>query len=334
MNLTEVWERLEEETRIGGTSGRLQRRVGPEGRRDFFLGLDLPSRHRMLIMRVAANSAEGQATISDSSGLAVRSTPRNLDGDEVDIELILTDPLHSDIFDLLIRDLIEAAEEPQVERTGLTRFLSRLSDWQQLLRRLAPRGLTREAQQGLWGELWVLKEVVAPVIDMPEAVLAWRGPLGADQDFQMGATNVEVKTSTAPGLDRIAVSSERQLDVPDGVALLMMAMSLDSRVGYGETLPEMVRNARTLASESGCLSLLDDRLALSGYESQDETIYSEIGYSVRSFHPFLVRNGFPMIVSSDLRAGVAEVRYSISVHSCGSYEMVAEKPSDLLRNLV
>ena len=334
MNLSEVWERLEEDTRNSGVYGRMQRRIEPDGRRNFFLGLDLPSRHRMLIMRVATNSAEGQPTISDSKGLVVRSTPRNTYGNKVEIELILTDSQHSDIFDLLIRDLVEAAEEPQSERTGLTRFLSRLSDWQQLLRRLAPRGLAPEAQQGLWGELWVLREVVAPVMGTAEAVGAWRGPLGADQDFQMGSTNVEAKTSTAHGLDHVPISSERQLEVPDGVALILVVMSLDSRVGYGETLPEMVENSRTAASEAGCIGLLDDRLSLLGYGAEDEGLYSEIGYSVRSLHPFLVQDGFPMIVSSDLRAGVAGVRYSISIHSCGPYEIAVEEPSKLLSDLI
>ena len=146
MNLSEVWERLEEDTRTAGVSGRVQRRIVPAGRRDFFLGLDMPSRNRMLILRVAANSVEGQPEVPDSGGLTVRMTPRNIDGEQTEVELVLTDSQHVDIFDLLIRDLAEAAEEPQDERAGLTRFLSRLSDWQQLLRRLAPHGLSREAQ--------------------------------------------------------------------------------------------------------------------------------------------------------------------------------------------
>ena len=334
MNLSDVWERLEEDTRAAGVSGRMQRRIGPEGRRNFFLGLDLPSRHRMLVLRVAATSAEGQPTISDSSGLIVRSTPGTNDKDEVEIELILTDPQHSDIFDLLIRDLVEAAEEPVSERSGLSRFLSRLSDWQQLLRRLTPRGLAPEAQQGLWGELWVLREVIAPAMGVAEAVQAWRGPLGSDQDFQIGTINVEVKTSTRHGPDLIAISSERQLEVPEGVALMLVVMSLDSRVGYGETLPEIVRNSRTAASGAGCLGLLDDRLSLLGYGAKDESLYSEAGYSVRSFHPFLIRDGFPMIVSSDLPPGVAGVRYSISIHSCGPYKIAVEEPSKLLMELI
>lgn len=126
----------------------------------------------MLILRVASTSAERQPEVPDSKGLEVRTIPRNVDGEQVEVELVLTDSQHSGIFDLLIRDLVEAAEEPQSERIGLTQFLSRLSNWQQLFRRLTPRGLSPEEQQGLWGELWVLREVAAPVMTMPEAVRA------------------------------------------------------------------------------------------------------------------------------------------------------------------
>ena len=37
----------------------------------------------------------------------------------VEVELVLTDSQHSDIFDLLIRDLVESAEEPQSEENRI-----------------------------------------------------------------------------------------------------------------------------------------------------------------------------------------------------------------------
>ena len=70
----EVWPHLEEDTRISPTPGRVQRRILPGGRRDFLLGLETPSRARMLILRVAAASAEGQPEVPDSRGVMVRTS--------------------------------------------------------------------------------------------------------------------------------------------------------------------------------------------------------------------------------------------------------------------
>ena len=334
MNLGEEWRHLEGDTRIAEVSGRVQRRVGSARRRNFFLGLEMPSRNRMLILRVSENALEGQPNVPDSRGLTVRMAQRDTGDQEAEVELILRDSQHRDIFDLLVRDLVEAAEGPQDEVAGLTSFLARLSDWQELLRRLAPGGLSREAQQGLWGELWVLEEVVAPVTGVGNALHFWRGPLGADQDFQTGAACIEVKTSTAHGLDHLTIASERQLDAPVDVALLLVVLSLDSRVGHGRTLPEMVRGARAAASQSGSLHLLNDRLELCGYGVGDDGLYSDIGYGVRSFRALLVREGFPRIVPGDLQPGVGGVRYSVSMASCAPFLMNIERPHDLLKGLV
>ena len=175
---------------------------------------------------------------------------------------------------------------------------------------------------------------MAPVTGLNEAVNSWRGPLGADQDFQMGATCIEVKTSTAGSLDRLAISTERQLEVPADVVLILVGLSLDSRVGHGETLTDMVQAARNAAFESGCLHLLVDRLEVCGYENDDANLYAEIGYTVRSFHPFRVVEGFPRIVSGDLQTGVSEVHYLVSTASCGPFQIRVQQPDQLLEGLV
>ena len=158
--------------------------------------------------------------------------------------------------------------------------------------------------------------------------------MGADQDFQLGNICIEVKTSTAANLDRLVVSSERQLEVPEDVVLLLFGLSLDGRPGHGETLQEMVGSVRTAASESGCLHLVDPRLDLSGYASEDADRYSDIGYTVRSLNPFRVEEGFPRIVSDDLRAGISEVHYLISTASCGQFQMNEQPPAELLEGLL
>ena len=332
MNLAETWRLLEEDLGIGGVSGRVQRRILPEGRRNVFLGLEIPSGNRMLILRVSADSLQGQPDPPVSRGLNVRMENRDAPGGGAELELVLTDAQHHDIFDLLVRDLVEAAEQPWDEGVGVTRLLARLSDWQHLLRRLSPRGLSGEGQRGLWGELWVLREVVAPILGMRDAINAWRGPMGADQDFQMGPICVEVKTSAAHGLDRVPIASERQLEVPEDVILILVGLSLDARVGHGETLADIIRAVRAAAAEAGGLSPLDDRLERSGYGVEDADLDEGTGYSVRSFEPFGVGPDFPKLVSTGLPAGISDVRYRVSLASCRPHRMSEQSLNELLRD--
>ncbi len=333
MNLAETWSYLEDDVGTAGVSGRVQRRILPRGRRNLFLALEVPSGNRMMILRVSPGSLEGATMPPDSRGLVLRLSHRGDPGAETDVELLLTDAQHRDIFDLLVRDLVEAAEQPEGEAFGVTRLLSRLSDWQHLLRRLSPRGLSTEAQLGLWGELWVLREVLAPVIGVGDAIRAWRGPMGADQDFQMGALCMEVKTSAAHGLDRIPVASERQLEVPEDVSLVLVGLSVDARVSRGETLGDMIRTIRSVAAGAGCLSMLDDRLEGSGCHAEGTDLDGQMGYSVRSLEPFLVEEGFPRLVSADLPVGISDVRYRVSLASCRSHLMNEQSLNELLRDI-
>ena len=330
MNLAETWGYLEGDVGAAGGAGRVQRRILPRGRRNVFLALEVPTGNRMMILRVSSGSLLGVPIPPDSGGLILRLSHRGDPVAETDVELVLTDVQHRDIFDLLVRDLVEAAEQPEDEAVGVARLVARLSDWQQLLRRLTPRGLSAEAQLGLWGELWVMRDVLAPVIGIGNAISAWRGPMGADQDFQMGAVCMEVKTSAAHGLDRIPVASERQLEVPDDVALVLVGLSVDARIGHGETLGDMIRAARSAAAGAGSLSMLDDRLESSGCGTEDAHLHGEMGYSVRSLVPFLVGPGFPKLVSSDLPVGVSDVRYRVSLASCHHHMMSEQGLNELL----
>ena len=333
MNLAETWEYLEDDIGTAGGSGRVQRRILPRGRRNVFLALEVPSGNRMLIFRVSTGSLAGAPIPPDSGGLVLRLSHRGDPGAETDVELMLTDAQHRDIFDLLVRDLVEAAEQPEDEAVGVARLMVRLSNWQQLLRRLSPRGLSPEARLGFWGELWVLRDVLAPAIGIRDAISAWRGPMGADQDFQMGAVCMEVKTSAAHSLDRIPVASERQLEVPEDVALVLVGLSVDARIGHGETLGDMMRVVRSAAAGAGCMSMLDDRLEGGGCGGEDAHLHDDMGYSVRSLAPFLVGPGFPKLVSADLAIGVSDVRYSISLASCRPHMMGAEDLGELLRDI-
>ena len=334
MSLEKVWQGLEDDTRGPDRSGRAQRRLSPSGRREFFLGLDMQTMNRMLILKVAATSIAEQMETEDTYGLVVRIALRESNTREAEVALVLTDDERRDIFDLLIQDLVGASEQAVDEAEGVRRFLARLSDWQQLLRQLSRQLLSREGQQGLWGELWALREMVAPVTGLCEAVQTWRGPMGADQDFQLSSLCAEVKTSTASTLDRVEISSERQLDAPTDTVLLLIALSLDARPSHGETLPEMVRALRSEASSLGCLRPLDARLELSGYKGEHAVSYEGIGYAVRSFTPFRVEEGFPRITSIDLRTGVGNVRYSVSTAASARFVINEQRADELIKDLV
>ena len=332
MNLTSVWRHIEEDSHARRVHGRVQRRILPQGRRNLFLGMETPSGNRMFILGVSETSIVGLPSLPDSRGLNVRVTSR--ESGEAEVVLTLTDPLHRGIFDLLVQDLADAAEEPFDEKAGVVQFFTRLSNWQHLLRGLGRQGLSRKAQQGLWGELWTLREVVSPARGIDAAVNGWRGPLGDDKDFRVDAVCIEVKTSTTTNSEHFEISSERQLDTDDKSTLMLLGLSLVPRKGQGETLPEIVESVRDAASESGCLHILDAKLDLSGYNRSHADQYLSPEYVVRSLHPFRVESEFPRIVPADLPTGTSNVKYLVALAECEPYRIQERTPNKFLEGLL
>ena len=52
------------------------------------------------------------------------------------------------------------------------------------------------------------------------------------------------------------------------------------------------------------------------------------------FIPSESEDGFPRIVSGDLRTGISDVRYLVSTASCGDFRMKDQRPEGLLEGLI
>jgi hypothetical protein len=205
----------------------------------------------------------------------------------------------------------------------LTTFLTRLKRWQIFLEQHSPDGLGEAAQQGLYGELWFLRQAVLPQLGTLRGVLSWSGPAAAQQDFQFSGCAVEIKTTSSKQHQKLSIASERQLDNTGTGALILLHLSLDARQGGGETLPEMVASVRSLLeTSSSARDEFENRLFEAGYLDSYASRYEYTGYTIREMNYFKVEGEFPRIVEADLRNGIGDVHYSISVAECKRFSIV------------
>jgi len=150
----------------------------------------------------------------------------------------------------------------------------------------------------------------------------WTGSKGTQQDFQFPGCAVEVKTSSAKQHQKLAIASERQLDDTGAGMIVLLHLSLDVRQGQGENLPEIVASVRSLASgDAIAKDELENLLFEIGYLDIHATRYENIGYTIREHNYFKVEKDFPKIIESDLRNGVGDVRYTISVAECKRFSI-------------
>ena len=136
--------------------------------------------------------------------------------------LTLLESEQFDIFRALCFDLMRSTAEISGDESaaGLSITLNRLRRWQSLLEKARDDLLTTSRIIGLVGELLVLRDLLLPRMNTFDAVQAWRGPYGDEQDFLLAGRIIEVKTQLSTSDRYLSVSSEEQLDTASGPILI------------------------------------------------------------------------------------------------------------------
>lgn len=324
MNFDEIWTSIEKDQAQGSAAGIMRRRILPDACCDLFLGIEKPSTRRVFLLRIAAANAPEAKFLPQARGFEVRllTLPDDPQGHS-SILLSQTNDSFRDIFTTLAKDVASHIAPTADHKTAVEQLLARLKRWQQFLERSGPEGLSEEAQRGLFGELWFFSHHLLPVLGL-HGIMAWTGPFRTAQDYQLPGLAVEVKTTTAKEHQKLQITGEKQLESSAQLRVFLFHLSLNAQRDTGVTLVELVAQVRgMLVSGPLALAHFEDALLSAGYLDAHANRYLRPGYLKREHHFFEVTYDFPRIVGDDLRAGVGDVTYSISVAACLPY-LVAE----------
>jgi hypothetical protein len=258
------------------------------------LGKVRPSKNRGFEVRI-------EQDLSGPSGRAV-------------ITLGLVDPRDEEVFVTFVEDIVHHLSGCTSAAAAVSRLADTLAIWQHFFESRSPEGLSERRQMGLYGEIWYMLERLLPTLGPERALSAWTGPGGTNQDFELSAHAIEVKTTSQTPLNEVRISNLRQLDDTVLGGLLLAVIDVERHENATETLVQVVERARTVLSEAGpqFRTLFDERLVMAGYLDVHSPIYGSLGYRVRDALTFLLAPGFPRVVESDLPEGVGDVRYSIA----------------------
>lgn len=301
------------------------RRVGPEHELDFYRGRLFGGGY---FLRLVVDSKSSSRLVLPKLS-NITSTLRSEPGGQCELTISLTSPDYVELFRALCADLIWSTRfiKRRDQGRAVPTVVARITKWQGLLSRLRSGVLRFSEQLGLFGELVILRDIFLSHTDPLSALSAWRGPLGAEQDFQFGDWLFEVKSQMASGDRRIQVSSEHQLDLVSGHITLFHQLfnTSDGAAGAGCTLRETVTNIRKQVVESSpaAADLLHARLLESGYEPLDDYDVQKLVLVRR--RAYEVTERFPRISASDLAQGVSNVRYDLSVEACSSFLIEEEE---------
>jgi hypothetical protein len=333
MTFEETWTAIEDSSQQA-LAGIVRRRVLPNSFCPLFLGIEKPSGRRVFLARAASVDIPDPTNFPKTRGVELRlgALPDDPAGFS-SVMLVLNEPPFKDIFSAFTADIANHVAVAADNRTAVEQLLARLNRWQAFLERHGFEGLSETAQRGLFGELWFIRHYLIPFAG-PQSVTAWTGPHLAAQDFQSRSMAVEVKTTVAKEHQKLRITGEQQLDSTVQLRIFLLHLSLNPLRDVGITLVEMIGQIRALlAVRQLSLAAFEDLLIVAGYLDCHASRYQSTGYVEREHHFFEVRNNFPRIIGQDLRPGVGDLSYSISVAECLHYVIREADLTDLLRRL-
>ncbi|WP_303748749.1 PD-(D/E)XK motif protein [Stenotrophomonas pigmentata] len=242
---------------------------------------------------------------------------RVVEGDEVWIDVSARSH-HEELLTLVASRILYSV---RTEGRGPAISVERVIDEMRSALRPVTPDLSVAEQIGLFGELWVLSNVLIPSIGTRICHL-WSGPESERHDFVGERIHIEVKTTTKSE-PRHEITRLDQLRAPNGKRLLFISVLLERSLGGQETLADRVDEIREkLGFDGQALDAFEARLAKIGWHEGLRQTGALLRFTFRNVHVFEVAGTFPRMPDDYMPPlGVCGVKYSINVGSLPSLDV-------------
>ena len=320
--IKEVWQRLESDS----TEGLVKRALDIPSCLKTFCTYRSPERYLGIAFSFHQDIKLDISNFQDLSELnvALLNDASFPDSKLLFIQLTNREQRINDIFASICANIVSSIIGVESEREGVRLVLAQLRKWKDLFSKRKNQKLSTQEQQGLYGELFFLSKLIHS-IDKAKATASWFGPDMAPKDFQSDMWAVEVKTTSATSQSGITINGELQLDESNIEHLFLYNLIVEVSQQEGETLPGIIAHIREfLAGDNKAAEIFESKLFLSGYFDLDAEFYNERHYHIRKEQYFRVNGEFPRIKKGELRMGVSDVKYSISLNF-SSENMIVEE---------
>ena len=235
---------------------------------------------------------------------------------EISIKLNYTEDL--DIYLLFVSGILSGVAK-SVDKNGLIALIQLLGKWKNYFESTFTNDdLNHEQQIGLWGELYVLKDLInsAPLgTTLSNIVDYWLGPDKEPQDFLCEKNAIEVKTTYKK--NRVNISSLKQLDHAELDVLWLSVLRLkEGEEGEEGTcsLFALVNHLQELLStDEFATTEFSRKLVCVKYKAKE--IYDKEVYSLASESRYRIDESLGVISRSREAKFITRASYSIDIKS-------------------
>ena len=210
-------------------------------------------------------------------------------------------------------NMIDSIAKIDDESKALSLLKRRFITWKTLFQKAAIHDFSREKLLGIFGELTVLKDIIAPKYGISAAVQAWGGPDMQSKDFTVNNTWYEVKTIGA-NTDSIHISSLSQLasDYSGHLIVVRAEMVSPEFKGKCSAIIDLVKEILLTVSDESIENMLIRKIHGIGVDVFESEMVDR--FDLKSITSYFVNEDFPRITSKNVPySEIIGAQYEISV---------------------
>lgn len=218
-----------------------------------------------------------------------------------------------ELFSAVASDLVRllSSSQQMSEKQVYQKVLGRVRSWQEFMRK-GREGLSAEAELGVVGELYVMREMIEQGVPLFTVADAWKGPHDGLHDYLLAGGAIEVKSTLASEGFPVRILSLDQLD--DSYSQPLFLAGLRFSVGTsGSTLPQLVSEIRsTIEPDQAAASLFESALLAAGYLDMHADSY-ERHFLLSEMKVYPVDVEFPRLVPFNIPSAIRRAQYDLDL---------------------
>jgi len=310
--LQEKWEKLSLAKVVKGYKSI---RITSDCVSEIYLGIDINGNHSLILNLPENHGVQFHAIKKEKISI-------ELFNDTNYVIITLVDEDYNNLFDDLIVSIFNAIKHIEEVDVYSKVFIQTFYQWILFFSSNDNSRLPKDLIKGIWGELFVLKELIddSNILGINRILSGWTGPYDQGHDFIYDDMDIEVKTKDIKK-STVRLSSEYQLEVELGKKLILSVVSVDEDVVCGSSVKDLVQVIKKLVFDRlGDFSIVLKALLQKGITLQNIQEYDNYRFKPLTLHDYdCLVDDFPKIISDNLPSCISNVKYDLNLMGLSKY---------------
>lgn len=224
------------------------------------------------------------------------------------------------VFYTFCENMVSAITNINSETAALSALKKRYITWKTMFRQIQISDVPREVIQGLFGELYFLKNYMLSNYSPNESVRAWSGADSKSKDYSINSEWYEIKTIGANST-KVRISSLSQLSSTEtGHLVVIRAEAMSEEFdGTDSSINKLISSILADIQDELTEEQLFDKIRTVVGDISDKVLNAK--YDVKSMNFYLVDNSFPRLQETNIPySEIEDVTYSLNVNMLEKYK--------------